>query len=79
MEQKAVILFCQAGCPPCEWAKIYLEGRGISFQERDVRSDPEAVRELVEIYQSHSTPTIIVGGKVMIGFDPERLEELLSE
>jgi glutaredoxin-like YruB-family protein len=79
MKQKAVVLFSQAGCAPCEWVKAYLEIRGISFEERDVRSDPNAGRELVEKYQSHSTPTIVVEEQVMIGFDPERLEKLLSE
>jgi len=44
-----------------------------------VRNDFAAVRELVEKYQSRSTPTIVVGEKVMIGFDPERLEKMLSE
>jgi hypothetical protein len=44
-----------------------------------VRADPNAVRDLVETYQSRSTPTIVVGEKVMIGFDPEQFEKLLSE
>jgi hypothetical protein len=44
-----------------------------------VRADPNAVRDLVETYRSRSTPTIVVGKKVMIGFDPEQLEKLLSE
>jgi hypothetical protein len=29
-------------------------------------------------YKSRSTPTIVVGDEVMIGFDPERLEKMLS-
>jgi hypothetical protein len=32
----------------------------------------------VETYQSRSTPTLVVGQEVMIGFDPERLDELLA-
>jgi hypothetical protein len=32
----------------------------------------------VETYQSRSTPTLIIGQEVMIGFDPERLDELLA-
>jgi glutaredoxin len=36
------------------------------------------VRELVETYQSRSTPTLVIGQEVMIGFDPERLDELLA-
>jgi len=46
---------------------------------RDVRSDEDAVRDLVEKYRSRSTPTIVIDEKVMIGFDPERLEKMLSE
>ncbi len=40
--------------------------------------DPNAVRDLVETYQSRSTPTLVIGQEVMIGFDPERLDELLA-
>jgi glutaredoxin len=45
---------------------------------RDVSSNFSAVRELVEKYQSRSTPTIVVGDQVMIGFDPQRLETMLN-
>lgn len=58
--------------------KAYLSARGIEFEERDVSSDANAVRELVETYQSRSTPTLVIGQEVMIGFDPERLDELLA-
>jgi hypothetical protein len=35
--------------------------------------------ELVRKHKSNSTPTVIVGEQVMIGFDPERLEKMLAE
>jgi hypothetical protein len=44
-----------------------------------VRADLSSLSELVEKYQSRSTPTIVVDDKVMMGFDPKRLEQLLSE
>jgi hypothetical protein len=34
--------------------------------------------ELVRTYKSNSTPTIIVGDQIMIGFDPKRLDEMLA-
>jgi hypothetical protein len=46
---------------------------------KDVSVDRQAVFELVRKYNSQSTPTIVVDGKVMIGFDPERLDEMLAE
>jgi hypothetical protein len=45
---------------------------------KDVSSDQRAVFELVRTYNSRSTPTIVVGEKVMIGFDPEKLDEMLA-
>jgi hypothetical protein len=33
----------------------------------------------VRTYNSRSTPTIVVGDEVMIGFDPQRLEQMLGE
>ncbi len=59
-------------------AKAFLSERGITFQVKDVSADREAVRELVGKYQSRSTPTIVVGEEVMIGFDPDRLEKMLT-
>jgi hypothetical protein len=35
--------------------------------------------ELVRKYKSNSTPTIVVGDQVMIGFDPERFDKMLAE
>jgi glutaredoxin len=59
-------------------AEAFLSERGIDFEVRDVSADYSAVRELVAKYNSRSTPTIVVGEQVMIGFDPQRLEQLLQ-
>ncbi|PYY10850.1 MAG: hypothetical protein DMG61_20720 [Acidobacteria bacterium] len=50
----------------------------MEFEVRDVSASFSAVRELVEKYESRSTPTIVVGEQVMIGFDPQRLEKMLQ-
>ncbi len=59
--------------------KAYLSARGIDYEDRDVSSDPQAVEDLICKYQSRSTPTLVIGDEVMIGFDPERLDQLLAE
>jgi len=45
---------------------------------KDVSSDQQAIFELVRTYNSRSTPTIVVGDKIMIGFDPAKLDEMLA-
>lgn len=53
------------------------------FEERDITHDATAVQALTQEYKSRSTPTLVIGPteseEVMIGFDPERLEELLGK
>jgi len=41
--------------------------------------DQQAIMELVRKYNSNSTPTIVVDDQVMIGFDPERLDQMLAD
>lgn len=74
-----VILFTQPDCPPCHIVKLFLTERGVTFEERDISRNPSAMRELTEKYKSHSTPTLVIGEEVMVGFNPERLDEILGE
>jgi glutaredoxin-like YruB-family protein len=78
MPNKPLILFTQPDCPPCRWVKSYLAEKGLEYEERDISADPEAVTELVEKYNSRSTPTLVIGEQVMIGFDPEELDQILT-
>ncbi|HST11984.1 MAG TPA: glutaredoxin family protein [Terriglobales bacterium] len=74
-----IVLFTQPDCPPCLVLKMFLAERGVSFEERDISRDPDAVRELTDNYKSHSTPTLVIGDEVLIGFNPERIDEILGE
>ncbi len=72
-----VVLYSQPGCAPCFAARRFLMSRSIAFDYRDVQADPQAFRELMDA-GSRSTPTIVVGTEVMIGFDPVRLDAMLK-
>ncbi|MGC8551083.1 MAG: glutaredoxin family protein [Acidobacteriaceae bacterium] len=75
---KRVILYSQPGCPPCFAAKAFLQSRNVPFEYKDVQADPVALDELLAL-NSRSTPTLVVGGEVMIGFDPDRLTVMLGD
>jgi glutaredoxin len=56
----------------------YLSQGGIPFTECNINTDPEALRELLNL-GSQSTPTTLVDEQVVIGFDrPRRLNQLLG-
>ena len=73
-----ILVFTQPDSLPCEAVKLFLKDRGARFEERNVLRDAEAVRELKEKYNSGSTPTLVIGEQVLIGFDPERIDQLLA-
>lgn len=40
--------------------------------------DEKYVFQLVRTYNSRTTPTLVIGNEVMVGFDPQRLDEVLG-
>jgi len=79
MNRSKIVLFTQPDCLPCQWVKSFLAERGVGFEERDIAKDAVAVEELTRKYKSHSTPTLVIGDEVLIGFDPERIDKILGE
>jgi glutaredoxin 3 len=54
----------------------FLSQRNIDFIEKNIRTDLDAIQEMVEM-NSQSTPTTVIDDEVIIGFDKERIIELL--
>lgn len=79
MATRKIIVFTQPDSLPCEAVKLFLRHRKARFEERSVEHDEDVVRELQEKYNSQSTPTIVIDDQIVIGFDPERIDELLEQ
>lgn len=73
-----IIVYTQNECPPCQIVKMFLKEYKISYSERNIQNDDKSRKELTEIYGSYSTPTIVVGNEVIIGFDLEKLKKVLN-
>jgi len=62
--------------------KVFLEAKEIAFEERDISVDPEARKVMTEQHGSNETPTLVVvvgdAEEVIVGFDPELLDQFLS-
>jgi len=76
------LLFSQPGCLSCELMKVFLEAHGVVFEERDISRDQQARREMIDDHGSTETPTLVLVSdkayEVVVGFDPVRLDQLLS-
>ena len=70
--------YTEAGCAACKDAKKFLISLGIPFEERDIRANPEYFRILTEELDSLTTPTLVVGDKIIVGFDQDEYQRLLG-
>ena len=70
--------YTEPGCAACMDAKKFLISRGIPFEERDIRTNPDYLRILTEELDSRTTPTLVLADKVIVGFDQAEYELLAS-
>jgi hypothetical protein len=61
--------------------RIFLEAKGVLYEERDITLDLAAGHELRETYHIETTPTLVIltnaGVEVIEGFDPDRFDQFL--
>ncbi|PIV20476.1 MAG: NrdH-redoxin [Deltaproteobacteria bacterium CG_4_8_14_3_um_filter_45_9] len=59
-------------------AKEFLSQKGYKFTDYDVTKDRAALDEMVKISGARSVPVIAACNEVMVGFERNRLEQMLS-
>lgn len=74
---KKIDIYTSSTCKYCHMAKDFFKENDIPFTEHNVSENPEARKELMKKGYM-SVPVIIVDGEEMVGFDQEKLKELLG-
>lgn len=79
-----IILYGTSWCGACKQARAWLEARHIPYVEKDIERDSAAAAELASKaaqagFRPSSVPIIDVRGRLMIGFDPNRLATLIGD
>lgn len=59
-------------------AKSYLEQKGVNYEETNVEHDAEGLKELVSLSGQQSVPVVNIDGKIVIGFDRNKIDEYLQ-
>lgn len=77
-KQKRVIVFSTPTCTYCTLAKRYFREQGIRFRDVDVSKDPAAARDMVRRSGQQGVPVIDIGGKIIVGFDRPKIDQLLG-
>lgn len=76
--QPRVIVFSTPTCSFCNAAKQYFRQKGIRFNDVDVSRDPVAARDMVRRSGQQGVPVIDIGGKIVVGFDRNKINQLLG-
>ena len=61
----------------CNQAKEYLSQKGIPFEERDIAQDPTALADLKKLGYM-TTPVIVIDSAVIVGFDVDKIDQVLQ-
>lgn len=75
---KTVTIYSTPVCHFCHAAKDYFKENNVEFTEHDVASDAEKREEMIGLTGQLGVPVIRIGDDVVVGFDEEKVKELLA-
>ena len=73
-----ITIYSTPTCVYCKTLKEYLAGKNISFKEIDVSQNEKELEKMVAISGQMGVPVVEIDGNVVIGFDREKIDELLK-
>ena len=65
-------------CPYCTALKNFLREHNIDFEDIDVSKDAKAREEIIQKTGQLGVPVIDVNGEIIVGFNKERISQLLN-
>jgi glutaredoxin-like YruB-family protein len=65
-------------CPHCREVKQYLEQHGVHYQEIDVHNNEKATQEVMSLSGGTRVPVIVIGNKVIVGFNKTEIDTSLE-
>ena len=84
IEMTDVMMYTQSTCPWCKKAKKYFTKKGIPFDfiDYDIATDEQKAmirKEMSERNVTLAFPYVRIGEKAVVGYDPDKYEEMLKE
>lgn len=77
-DMKTITIYSTPNCHFCNEAKEYFKTNNIEFTEFNVADDVEKRKEMIEMTGQMGVPVIRIEDDVMIGYDENKIKELLN-
>ncbi len=71
-------IYSTPSCPYCVTLKEFFKEKGFLFEDIDVSQNQSAVDEMVKKTGQYGVPVVDIDGQVVIGFDREKIMQLLN-
>ncbi|MBU5594130.1 glutaredoxin family protein [Amphibacillus sp. MSJ-3] len=73
-----VTVYTTDTCPYCSMVKNFLDEKELTYSEINVQKDPVAAKRLIKTTGQMGVPQTEVNGEWVLGFDPEKILQLLK-
>lgn len=75
---EGVVMYCTPWCPGCRKARIWMRDNEVEFTDMDVTKNLEAAEQVKRWAGGNRvTPTIYINGEVLVGWDQDKVRELI--
>jgi len=75
---KTVSIYSTPTCVYCNAAKDYFKANNVAYTEFNVASDLERRKEMIDKTGQMGVPVIMIGDEAVVGFDQDKIAELLA-
>lgn len=75
---KKVLIYTTQTCPWCAKTKEFLKANKISFTNKDVGKNKKNAQEMIKKSGQQGVPVIEINGKIIVGFDKQKLKGALK-
>lgn len=75
---KAVTIYSTPSCHFCHLAKDYFTEHNVTYTEHDVAADLDKRKEMMDLTGQMGVPVIKIDDDIIVGFDENKMKELLG-
>ncbi len=73
-----ITVYSTPTCMWCKKVKSYFKEHNISFKDYDVSKNKDKAEEMVRKSGQMGVPVIVINSKVIVGFDKNKIDNLLG-
>ena len=79
MKKPDIKVYSTPSCPYCTTLKAFLDERKLKYEDINVAMDDKARERMIEKSGQMGVPVIEINGEFVVGFDVNKIKELLNK